>query len=154
MGIDYQKLASTISRLRKQKRLTQKQLGSFLGVSDKTISKWETGISIPDTFYLPMLSEKLNISIDELLTGKSINKQSKYNSLFLLLIVIEQEIIILLTINKNNFLLSISTIIHIIFLLIFLVMSFILYKKHYLSILMIVFVILLFVISIITLIIF
>ena len=154
MGIDYQKLASTISRLRKQKRLTQKQLGSFLGVSDKTISKWETGISIPDTFYLPMLSEKLNIPIDELLTGKSINKQSKYNSLFILLIVIEQEIIILLTINKNNFLSSISTIIHIIFLLIFLVMSFILYKKHYLSILMIVFVILLFVISIITLIIF
>ena len=43
-----EKIGSLIFQLRKEKNLTQKQLGEKLGLSDKTISKWERGLGCPD----------------------------------------------------------------------------------------------------------
>ena len=55
---------------RKEKGLNQLQLGELLNVSNRTISKWENGDGYPDITLLPEISQCLNISIDELLTGQ------------------------------------------------------------------------------------
>lgn len=59
----------TIKVLREQKRMTQKELAEKLAVSDKTISKWETGRGLPDICILRNLATSLGISVEELLTG-------------------------------------------------------------------------------------
>lgn len=61
-----------IQQLRKEKGLTQKELGNLISVSDKTISKWENSNSVPDTAILPALCEALGISVNELLYGEKI----------------------------------------------------------------------------------
>ncbi len=59
-----------IADLRKEKSLTQKQLAEILKVSDKAISRWETGKGFPDVTSLVSLSEFFGISVNELLAGK------------------------------------------------------------------------------------
>ncbi len=61
--------AATIRRLREERGLTQKQLAEHLCVSDKTISKWETGRGLPDISILLELAAALGVSVPELLTG-------------------------------------------------------------------------------------
>jgi len=61
-----------IQRLRKEKGLTQRELGNRINVSDKTISKWENSNSIPDTAILPDLCKALDISVNELLYGEKL----------------------------------------------------------------------------------
>ncbi len=59
-----------IALRRKEKNLTQDQLAEKLGVSNKTISKWETGKCMPDYSIIRNLCEELNITIPELMDGK------------------------------------------------------------------------------------
>ena len=59
-------LSKTLSQLRKKNNLTQEALGSRLGVSAQTVSKWENSISMPDICLLPMIAETLGVSIDTL----------------------------------------------------------------------------------------
>ena len=59
----------TIKKLREKKRLTQLQLAEKLTVSDKTVSKWETGRGLPDISILPQLAAALSVTVPELLTG-------------------------------------------------------------------------------------
>ena len=61
-----------IQGCRKDKNLTQKELAGLIGVSDKVISKWETGNSIPDTQILAPLCKALEISINELLSAEKL----------------------------------------------------------------------------------
>ena len=63
---------SAIKRLREAKQLTQSELGDQLGVSSKTISKWETAKGFPDISLIEPLSKALGISIPELLSGEQI----------------------------------------------------------------------------------
>ena len=65
--IDKQEFGRFVSQLRKEKGLTQKELASILEISDKAISKWETGVSIPDVGMLIPLSETLGVTVTELL---------------------------------------------------------------------------------------
>jgi len=65
--IDKQKFGAFVAGLRKERGLTQKELAGQLFLSDKAVSKWETGASIPDTAVLIPLSEALGISVTELL---------------------------------------------------------------------------------------
>lgn len=60
---------TTIQNLRKRKNMTQKQLADRLMVSDKTISKWETGKGLPDMGIVSELAESLGVTITELFTG-------------------------------------------------------------------------------------
>ena len=62
-----------IQSTRKEKGLTQKQLAEQINVSDKTISKWENGFSTPDTTILLDLCNVLDISVNELVSGKKIS---------------------------------------------------------------------------------
>ena len=70
--IDKKKFGNFISELRKEKGYTQKELAEKLFLSDKAISKWETGVSIPDTAMLIPLADILGVSVTELLTYERI----------------------------------------------------------------------------------
>ena len=69
-----------IAELRKKQGLTQQQLADKLNLSNKTISKWESGNGSPDISNLPVLAETLGISVDELLKGKINNSETDTNS--------------------------------------------------------------------------
>ena len=66
------KIGSFIQLCRKEKGMTQKDLAEQIGVSDKTISKWENGNSVPDTEILSSLCQSLDISVNELLSGEKL----------------------------------------------------------------------------------
>lgn len=63
--------------LRKEKGMTQNELASILGVTNKAVSKWETGESMPETSQLVPLSEIFGVSVDELLKGKREEKAAE-----------------------------------------------------------------------------
>ena len=65
-----------ISQKRKEKNLTQEQLAEKLGVSNKTISKWETGKCMPDYSVIKNLCEELEITIAELMDGEETEEKS------------------------------------------------------------------------------
>lgn len=69
------KIGKFIAELRKNKNMTQEQLGEKLGVSSKTISKWENGRGMPELSTLKPLSEELGVSINEILSGEKIEKE-------------------------------------------------------------------------------
>ena len=60
-----------IAEKRRIKNLTQAQLAEQLGISDKTVSKWECGRSMPDYALIQPLCETLDISVSELIEGKN-----------------------------------------------------------------------------------
>ena len=68
--MDQQHIGKFICAKRKEKNLTQEQLAEKLGVSNKTISKWENGKCMPDYAVVELLCEVLDITIAELLAGK------------------------------------------------------------------------------------
>ena len=59
-----------IARKRKEQNLTQEQLSEQLGVSNKTISKWETGKCMPDYSIVKSLCEELEVTVAELMDGE------------------------------------------------------------------------------------
>ena len=65
-------IGSFIQTTRKMKNMTQKDLAEQIGVSDKTISKWENGNSVPDTEILMSLCGALDLTINELLAGEKL----------------------------------------------------------------------------------
>lgn len=70
--MDQIKIGQFIAQCRKEKNMTQRQLAEALGISDKTISKWETGKGLPEAGFMTPLSEILGITVNELLTGERI----------------------------------------------------------------------------------
>ena len=62
----------TIKRLREGRRLTQARLAELLGVTDKAVSRWETGRGLPDLTLLEPLAKALGISVPELLSGEQV----------------------------------------------------------------------------------
>ena len=63
---------AAIRNLREDRRLTQAELAETLGVSSKTVSKWETGKGLPDISLLQPLAQALGISLIELMSGEHI----------------------------------------------------------------------------------
>lgn len=72
--MDTKKIGRFVAEKRKEKGYTQEQLGNILGVSNKTISRWENGNYMPDLSLLIPLSEALDITLNELLNGKYITE--------------------------------------------------------------------------------
>lgn len=72
----------TIKQLREKRNLTQAELAEQIGVSSKTISKWETAKGLPDVSLLQPLARALNISLIELMNGEQIiNRNTSANML-------------------------------------------------------------------------
>ena len=67
---------NTIRQLREDRRMTQADLAQKLGVSSKTISKWETGKGLPDITLLQPLAQALGISVIELMNGEHITNRN------------------------------------------------------------------------------
>jgi transcriptional regulator with XRE-family HTH domain len=65
-----------IAQLRRQKNLTQKELAAQLGVTDKAISRWETGKGFPDVSILDRLANTLDVTITELVNGERSNPEN------------------------------------------------------------------------------
>lgn len=75
--IDKQAFGNFISQLRKENGYTQKELAQKLFISDKAISKWERGLSMPDISLLIPLSETLGVTVTELLKHQHIEENNK-----------------------------------------------------------------------------
>ena len=74
-----------ITELRLEKGLSQAELGSMLGVTNKAVSKWENGSAKPNTKLLPLIADIFNISVEELLLAKHIEKDSEKEKISLIL---------------------------------------------------------------------
>ena len=72
---------STIKRLREARHLTQAELGDKIGVSSKTVSKWETAKGLPDISLLQPLSQALGVSVIELMNGEQITNSNRSSNL-------------------------------------------------------------------------
>ena len=120
--MNQEKIGKFIKEERKNKKLSQEELGELLGVSNRSISKWETGVSLPDISLFKPLCEVLDISYNELLSGERLNKtnyqerlednlsnvisyaskkDNKFNGALILLIVLSTFLSIYF-INVNN----------------------------------------------------
>lgn len=79
--MNQQKIGKFIAERRKEKGLTQIELAEKLGVSNRTISKWENGNSMPDYSIFTDLCKELDVSINELLSGEKLTKENYQNKL-------------------------------------------------------------------------
>ena len=66
-----------LAALRKSKGYTQQEVADTLGVSNKTVSSWETGASCPDISMLPVLAELYGVTCDELIRGKRLSGEEE-----------------------------------------------------------------------------
>ena len=76
--MDQVKIGAFIAECRKAKGLTQIELAEQLAISNRTVSKWETGRGLPDVSLMVPLCTLLSISVNELLTGERLS-QENYN---------------------------------------------------------------------------
>jgi len=73
--MDMIKMGRFLAELRKENNLTQAELGEKLGVTNKTISRWETGNYMPPVEMLEELSDMYEMTINELLSGKKLSSE-------------------------------------------------------------------------------
>lgn len=71
--MDQKKIGRFISELRGEKSLTQAELGEKLGVTNKTVSRWENGNYMPDISVMLLICKLFDIGINELLSGKRLD---------------------------------------------------------------------------------
>ena len=76
--MDLAKIGKFIQSCRKENKMTQVQLAMKIGVSEKTISKWECGNGCPDATLMLPLCNALGITANELLSGKRLNDDKNY----------------------------------------------------------------------------
>jgi len=70
-----------INELRERKGLTQLELADIIGVSDKTVSKWETGKGLPDISLIEPLAKNLEVSVIELMNGEYVTNQNRSSNM-------------------------------------------------------------------------
>ncbi len=90
--MDQVKIGKFIAECRKRQNLTQMQLAEKLGITDKAVSKWERGITMPDTSIMLSLCDILRISVNELLSGERINMENNDQKNEKLLLEMAKEI--------------------------------------------------------------
>lgn len=72
--MNQEKIGKYIATCRKENKLTQEQLAEKLGVSSKSVSRWENGKTMPDVSLFQQLCKELNITINDLLSGETMNE--------------------------------------------------------------------------------
>ena len=78
--INNKKFGQFLAEIRKEKQMTQKDLGDKLIVSDKTVSKWECGNSMPNIALLIPIADILGITVTELLRGEKLKEKKTFNN--------------------------------------------------------------------------
>ena len=74
--MDQIKIGKFISEKRKEKGLTQMQLAEKLGITDRAVSKWETGKSLPDASIMLELCATLGVTVNDLLCGEEVSMKN------------------------------------------------------------------------------
>lgn len=74
--MNQEKIGKFIAKCRKDKKLTQVELAHMLGVTDKSVSKWETGVCLSDTSLYKPLCEILDITFNEFFSGEKILEEN------------------------------------------------------------------------------
>lgn len=74
--MDMVKIGKFIASLRQEKHWTQQQLGEKLGVTNKTVSRWETGSYLPPVEILQLLGQTFDVTINELLAGERLSAET------------------------------------------------------------------------------
>lgn len=72
--MEQRKIGKFIATERKTQGFTQRQLADLLGISDKTVSKWETGKGLPEVSLMIPLCETLHITVNDLLSGERVSE--------------------------------------------------------------------------------
>lgn len=72
--MDQKRIGAFIAQCRREKNLTQMQLAGLLGITSQAVSKWETGLSVPDSSMLVSLAEELDVSVSTLL-GEAVQEE-------------------------------------------------------------------------------
>ena len=125
--MDIEKISNLIKTKRKEKGLTQEELAQKINVTEKAISRWETGRGTPDISLLVPLAEELDISVSELLKGKEDKKEDKNIKEIVNYIDVSKT-------KKNKLIIPIATILYTITYIIFMVFkSRIQYRRNYSS---------------------
>ena len=70
--MDAGKTGAYLAALRKARGMTQQEAADQLGVSNKTVSKWENGAGLPDITVLPALAELYGVTADDILAGETL----------------------------------------------------------------------------------
>lgn len=73
--MDMTRIGAFLAELRKESNLTQEELGEALGVSNKTVSRWETGAYLPPVEMLQLMSQRYGVSINEILSGERLTAE-------------------------------------------------------------------------------
>ena len=92
--MDQVKIGKFIAERRKSVNLTQMQLAEILGLTDRAISKWETGKSLPDSSVMLQLCEVLKITVNDLLSGEVVsmeNYQEKNDEMLIAMLKEKEE---------------------------------------------------------------
>ncbi len=92
--MNQEKIGKFISKLRKDKKMTQQELADKIGVTDRAISNWENGRRLPEYSILKILCKELGVTINELLSGEKLKKEEYQEKL--------EENIINLTIDSKK----------------------------------------------------
>lgn len=87
------KIGNFIKQLRKQQKLTQKELATKLNITDRAISKWERGLGCPDISLLEQLAITLDVTVLELLKGEHLNNNQSLN---------EKDLLESMSLSKEN----------------------------------------------------
>lgn len=90
--MDQIKIGKFIAKSRKSKNLTQAQLAEKLGITDRAVSKWETGKSLPDSSVMLELCHILGITVNDLLSGEIIQMENNNQKNEQLLLDIAKEV--------------------------------------------------------------
>lgn len=102
--MNQEKIGKFILDLRKQNKMTQKELADKLNVTAQAVSKWENGRGIPDIEILQKISTEFNVNIDSILNGeKGKKKISMKYLLIILLVIILLGIVIYLLLNSKDY---------------------------------------------------
>ena len=88
--MNQEKIGNLIKEIRKNNNLTQKELADKLGVTYQAVSKWETGLNIPDIAIIRQISKMYNIDINEILDGEK-KKKRKYIFIIVSILLLKQK---------------------------------------------------------------
>ena len=88
--MNQEKIGKFIAQCRKEKNITQQELAEKIGVTNKSISRWENGKNMPDYSILKELCNILDIDVNELLSGEKIKEKTNTNSIKNLEIILKE----------------------------------------------------------------
>ena len=100
--MEQEKVSNFIKKIRKDNNLTQKDLAEKYGITYQAVSKWESGINMPDMILLKKMSKDFNISLDDILEGNYKNKKNHKLIIYILLSLFIISLIIINIYNRNS----------------------------------------------------